>query len=90
MIADDLPKFYWYRFRIWLSRLPERLKMWLAWALPEDVVYFATVRVAARATCGKYGNNHPDEVSVMEALRRWTVNPVVTPSHSPQDPNAVD
>ena len=41
------------------------------WRLPHEVVKWAAIRLTAHATMGKYGNTHPDELSVMDALKRW-------------------
>lgn len=47
-----------------------RVARWIAWHLPRSVVYWCGVRLFAEATSGRYGNESPDEVSVMDALRR--------------------
>ena len=57
--------------RLRIARQAERLLIWLVWHLPREAVKWAFVRVAAHATTGEYGMTSPDELSVMEALRRW-------------------
>jgi hypothetical protein len=52
-------------------RQRERLVMWVAWHLPRHLAYWAFVRVAAAATTGEWSGSVPDQVSVMEAMRRW-------------------
>jgi hypothetical protein len=54
-----------------MERLKERIKIAIAWALPRDIAYWALVRVAAHATAGEWGDQHPDTVSVMDAMDRW-------------------
>jgi hypothetical protein len=55
---------------VWLQRR-ERLAMWLAWHLPRWLAYWAFVRVAALATSGEWSGSVPDQVSIMEAMRRF-------------------
>lgn len=45
--------------------------LWLVGLLPRNIVYWAAIRLAAHATTGQFGNEGPDDVSVIEALRRW-------------------
>ena len=59
------------RLTMWKTELLEKIVTWVAWHLPKNLVYWAFIRLAAHATTGKYGNTHPDELSVMEALNRW-------------------
>lgn len=66
--------------RFWLIRLALiRWREWwcwkLAWAVPERLVYFVALRAAAWATQGKWGNESPNSVSVMQMLSRWKVQP---------------
>ena len=51
--------------------LMEKVWMKVAHWLPESLVYYAAIRLMARATTGKYGRDIPDEVSIMTALNRW-------------------
>ena len=56
----------------------EKMQMWVAWHLPKWLVMWATVRLAAHATTGKYGTTVVPELTVIEALRRWDhVVPIV-------------
>jgi hypothetical protein len=51
--------------------LLEEAYMWLAWHLPKRLVYWCAIRLMAHATVGQYGSDHPDSVSVIQALNRW-------------------
>ena len=48
-----------------------KVSRWLANRLPKWVVYFATIRLIAYATTGKYGNTIVPELGAMEAVQRW-------------------
>lgn len=45
--------------------------IWLAYHLPNRVVYYAAIRVAVAATCGKYSHQVVPELTCTEALQRW-------------------
>jgi hypothetical protein len=49
----------------------DRFWSWLAWKLPRRLAYWASIRVSAYATMGEYGNTSPNDISIMDALRRW-------------------
>jgi len=49
----------------------EKLWMWVAWRLPRPLVEWCAIRLMAHATQGQWGNESPDAVSVMTALKRW-------------------
>jgi len=49
----------------------EKFWLWLAWVLPKDLVTQCFARVAAHATCGKWGNQVVPELLAMDALKRW-------------------
>lgn len=49
----------------------DKLCMWIAWHLPKRVVMWAYYRIAAFATQGEWGNEHPDDVTIMTAVDRW-------------------
>lgn len=53
------------------TRLPEDIAKWLAWKLPELVVYWCYLRVAAHATSGKWASTPVPELKMMDALDRW-------------------
>lgn len=61
----------------WLAwakhNLSNRVMTWIAWALPHDLVMWASIRLMAHATQGKWGNQTPDSVNILEALKRWEV-----------------
>jgi len=52
-----------------------KLKEWfgtkLAWMLPRYIVMWASIRMIAHATQGKYGSTIVPELSAMDALKRW-------------------
>jgi hypothetical protein len=51
--------------------MKEKLKIWIAWHMPEWLVYWCTIRLNEHATSGKYGNTVVPELTVMSALDRW-------------------
>ena len=54
-----------------LRKIKEKIQMKIAWALPEWLVMWASVRMIAHATQGQYGNTIVPELSAMDALKRW-------------------
>lgn len=60
-----------YRLLSLRVRLLERARFKVAWLLPKWLVYFASIRMIAHATSGKYGNENPTYVGAMDALKRW-------------------
>jgi len=54
-----------------MEQFKEKLAIKVAWALPRSVALWAFTRVAAHATQGQWGNEHPDTVSIMTAMGRW-------------------
>ena len=51
--------------------MAEKIWVWIAWRLPRVLVMWASIRLMAHATQGKWGNECPDGVDVMTALQRW-------------------
>lgn len=49
----------------------ERFWTWLAWRLPRKLAYWATIRVGANATTGKYSNQVVPELAFTDVLKRW-------------------
>jgi hypothetical protein len=49
----------------------ERFWRWIAFKLPRPLVMWATVRLGAHATQGKYGTTIVPELTFMDALKRW-------------------
>ncbi len=49
----------------------DKFYMWLAWKLPRELIKWSSIRLISYATMGKYGKDHPDDVSVITALNRW-------------------
>jgi len=54
-----------------LSKWKEKTWMWLAWKLPSTLVKWASIRLMAHATTGKYSETIVPELSAMDALGRW-------------------
>jgi hypothetical protein len=49
----------------------EKIQMWIAWKLPRWLVRWASVRMIAHATTGRYSTTVVPEISAMDALQRW-------------------
>lgn len=54
-----------------MSGRKERFYSGLAKILPRNLVYFATIRLVAHATQGRWGNTTVPDLTAMEALLRW-------------------
>lgn len=52
----------------------ERLAIWIAWRLPKRIVLWAMIRVAAHATTGRWGNEHPGNVDYRKMHDRWSID----------------
>lgn len=61
--------------RLKLTCLRAKLARSIAFHLPRRVAYWATVRVGAHATTGKWAQQVVPELTVADALRRWEVRP---------------
>ena len=61
-------------------KFKDKLLVWLAWALPRDLVYWCAVRVGAHATQGQYGGQTVGNLSYFAALERWRPIPRWRPS----------
>ena len=44
---------------------------WIAYRLPERLIYFATIRLMAYGTSGGYGHTNISNVRAMTVLKRW-------------------
>ena len=51
----------------------DRFYCWLAWLLPRRLVYWAAIRVCARATVKEYSGQEVPKLKALEALERWKV-----------------
>ena len=47
------------------------LYRWIAFKLPKGLVYWASLRLLAHATSGKYSNEGVPSVSAIDAIDRW-------------------
>lgn len=50
------------------------MMMWIAWKLPRWLVYWASVRLLAHATEGKYSKTLATKITAIEALSRGEMN----------------
>lgn len=55
-----------------MKNLTDKFYQWLAWKLPRRLVTWASIRLMAAATTGKYAHVVTPEVTIIEALQRWT------------------
>ena len=62
---------WWYAVRPWRVFWKQRLPWWLAYKLPQNVVYFASIRLMVHGTTGQYSNQVVPELRAMDALERW-------------------
>jgi hypothetical protein len=51
--------------------MKERIQRWIAWRLPHWLVMWATVRLVAVVTSGKWSHTVVPELTALEALKRW-------------------
>ncbi len=49
----------------------DKFYRWLAFRLPQRLVYFCTIRLWISATAGKNGKTIVDSVRVSTAIKRW-------------------
>lgn len=54
-----------------ISKCVEKFWFWLAYKLPKPLVYFASIKLIAHATTGKFSNTEVPKLTAMEALNRW-------------------
>ena len=59
-------KRYWTMDKFW---------HWMAFKLPHGLVKWATIRLIAHATQGRYSNQVVPELTAMDALKRWEDSP---------------
>lgn len=65
---------YWMRLihvKYEINRKREKFRIWVAWKLPKNIAYWATIRVGAHATTGKYEDQVVPELGFFDALDRW-------------------
>ena len=51
--------------------IKEKFWTWLAWHLPKKLVYWASIRLIANATTGKYSSQDVTTLQAWVALERW-------------------
>lgn len=49
----------------------ENLWKFLAWKMPDRLVYWCAIRLMSAASTGKYSSYAPSEISVIDALDAW-------------------
>ena len=54
------------------DKLIEAMWRGIANILPKRLVYWATIRLIAHATTGKYSNTHVPTLTVIDALNCWS------------------
>ncbi len=52
----------------------EMFWFWLAFHLPVQLVFYATVRLVALASTGKYSDTVMGELTAIEALKRFSID----------------
>lgn len=53
----------------------DKFWMWLAWLLPERLVYWCSIRLMARATTGEWSHVNTPDCRIVDALDRWDGGP---------------
>ena len=61
----------WFFKGYTIPKYYNRFLRWFVWLLPRDVIKWATVRLFAHGTSGKYAATHPDTLTLFTALDRW-------------------
>lgn len=51
--------------------MKDKIAQWIAWKLPKRIVYWAYLRVTAHATTGEHGHEFVEEITIMDALKRF-------------------
>jgi hypothetical protein len=52
-------------------KMKEKIWQWIAWHLPRSLVYWASVRLIANATMGKYASQDVTTLKAYIAQERW-------------------
>lgn len=61
-----------WRIRLFVKESVEKFWIWIAWKLPRKLTYWTSLRLMVFAWAHP-GNETPDEISIMDALKRWEV-----------------
>lgn len=62
---------YGWRVRYWVRRKREALQRAIVWRAPRWMVKWCFYRVVADATTGKFGHTNVQELTAMDAIKRW-------------------
>jgi predicted AAA+ superfamily ATPase len=54
--------------------LKEKFYRWLSYKLPKELVYFASIRMWARATTGEYSSDDATTITMSDAIKAWEKN----------------
>ena len=57
--------------KYWWAVKRDKLQMAFVWMMPKWVIMWASVRMIAHATTGKYSGTVVPELTAMDALKRW-------------------
>lgn len=66
------------KVRYWLfkdnltRRFPEKVIMAIVWKLPKWIIYWSAIRMFAHATTGAYGSTVASELTMFDAVERWS------------------
>ena len=58
-------------FCVNIRRRAEKLQTWVAWHLPRWLIKWASIRMIAHATTGRYENTDVPTLTAMDAVGRW-------------------
>ena len=48
-----------------------KISMWIAWKIPDRIIYWCAIRVIAYATQGSYSSQIVPELTAMDAIDRF-------------------
>jgi hypothetical protein len=60
-----------YDLHTFPSKIREKVEWGIAFILPKQIAYYATIRTWAHATTGEYGSTNAPSITVAEVLDRW-------------------
>lgn len=60
-----------YNLQTFPLKLLDKIVWKIAFSLPKQIAYYATIRTWAYATTGKYGSTHAPSITIAEVLDRW-------------------
>ena len=60
-----------YNLETFPSKLLDKIAWKIAFSLPKQIAYYATIRTWANATTGEYSDTHAPSITITEILNRW-------------------